>query len=470
MTSANGKSWKHLLTLIATTIIIGLSTAVAAVLTGELPGALLVSATFSFLLALLTHASESRKNPLTSSFIILTSYYFSAFYLTLTLPHYFEIETSSLRISLALLKSILICAAMSIGISHHIKRQGLPPTPIVLLTFSILISTMLPVEQAGVKLQYLANTYIPLILSTAALQYHLSSKKITEPSVKNYQGLAIAVLLSIPLGYLISFQLIPTEFFSEHQGNKGFSLYNGLPLTWWTVLGDHVIARFPGTSDDPILFGYISSALCIVFLSGRKYLLAALFSFAAIISLSKGALIWLIATSLMAGMTTKIKQRNYIYIVGSIVLVAGYLSFASAANTSANVHIVGLVSPIVSAITSFGPSSLIGNGVGSSGNLLKIFLMGDLDTDSWLAGGAESGIGLLVYQIGFIGTGAFILAAFRIFGMLSSPFAKCAWIIYWVNASMQENLINLNYIIIISFTVYACESAYNAKKTAIQKN
>ena len=108
---------------------------------------------------------------------------------------------------------------------------------------------------------------------------------------------------------------------------------------------------------------------------------------------------------------------------------------------------MGLLTPLQSAFEEKNLESLFGHGVGSSGNLVKIHLKADMDDDEWLGGGAESGLGLLVYQIGLVGAALILSLVMSIYNCLKSDISRSAWLIYWVNVLLQENLINLNYLI-----------------------
>lgn len=448
--------------------------ACAAITTLTMIGALLydlsdniiyLTLTGCFFTILVTQKKQIQSQSLVLCITILIAYYITAFYLVITIPNVFAIDITKIRISLALLKNLLICTLLFIACIIYLKKNIYPSTTITVTAALFGLAALIPVEHNSVKLQYVANSYASLILVITILDLNLKGNINYLPKAIPIKPLSLVLLFSIPLAFVISFMAIPTEFYVEHQQSKGFELYNNYPITWWSVLGDKIIPRFPGTSEDPILYGYICASLTIVAFANRNMVLTGILIVATLISLSKGAIIWMITTIILAGLTQRVRQRNLIYITFVAALIYLYITISGTANTSANVHIVGLLSPIMKAVSSFELSSIIGHGIGSSGNLLKISLLGEMTNDEWLGGGAESGIGLLVYQTGLLGAGLFIIVVCSLFKRYKSPYSKCAWLIYWTNALMQENLINLNYVILVGFVVYSCETLYELKKT-----
>ncbi|QCY11381.1 hypothetical protein [Pseudomonas sp. MPC6] len=395
-----------------------------------------------------------------SCFAILIAYYLIGFYSFTITPQISEITHSAIRTSLALTKNTAICVLLSITLISLTLKDKEFPFSMLIFCACVIIGTITPVQHSGAKFQYLANSFIPLVLSLLIL-YRLSTNK---SSLKiNSTPWLVLLALSVPIGALISLILMPPEYYQDQQGAKGFELIAGYPRIWWTPIGDHFILRFPGTSEDPILFGYIAASIALALYSESKYIKFFIAMAITIISLSKGAIIWLAGSILISAVSSRVTQRNLVYILSVIALITLYLKGASDLNTSANVHILGLFGPIETALTNRDLSSLIGHGIGSSGNILKSYLLGDISQDDWLGGGAESSLGLLVYQIGLIGVAAFFASIIKIFTNIKSPIAKSAWLIYWTNAMLQENLINLNYIILLTFVVATIESNHQKK-------
>lgn len=331
------------------------------------------------------------------------------------------------------------------------------------------IATLLPVQNNQVKLQYLANSFIPIALLITFISLKSQAPDLPSYSNTNIRPWAVLLLLSAPIGALISLVLIPPEYFLEQQSAKGYELISGYPRPWWTNIGDNLYLRFPGTSEDPILFGYITAAVSLALISEKKKALAILTILLTFISMSKGAIIWLIGSLILSVLSEKLKQKRLVYFASSSAIIALYLQGASNLKTSASVHLVGLLSPIQNALSSPGIESMLGHGIGSSGNILKSYLMGDLSHDDWLSGGAESGLGLVIYQSGLLGGITLALATFSAFKKLKSPLSKSAWAIYWINALMQENLVNLNYLICLFVVIYAAEQAYINSKLNLKR-
>lgn len=423
-----------------------------------------------FFLSLIFAASLNSKSSIQACMSILIAYYILAFYIAIFSPKISDVSPSEIRTALALTKNLSICGTLCVYVFFNRRKINVLS---IESTFGIciLLSALIPVDYTSVKFQYLANSYIPLYLSVIAIATFLKSPP-TRSNNLNYQAWINPILITAPAGFIISYLLIPSDFFVTHQEAKGYELISGLPRNWWSSVGDSLYLRFSGTSEDPILFGYLCAALATILSAQKRYIGLFLLAALTISSLSKGAIIWMLGSILIPLAIKRFKWKAPAYTLITLALIYLYINGSSDLKTSANVHLIGLATPFIQAINTPNISSLIGHGVGSSGNILKSALLGDISNDDWLSGGAESGLGLLIYQTGLIGATVAVALVIIIFRKLQSDTSKSAWIVYWANALLQENLINLNYIILLTAVIFTCESITykSAKGLVTQKD
>ena len=86
--------------------------------------------------------------------------------------------------------------------------------------------------------------------------------------------------------------------------------------------------------------------------------------------------------------------------------------------------------------------------MGNGGNLASISAEGG-ERNSWLSSGSESGVGVLLFQLGFIGLGLVLLWLRKIYFISSGKYnhAYSGWSIslvfaFFINSFLQENCIN----------------------------
>jgi hypothetical protein len=149
------------------------------------------------------------------------------------------------------------------------------------------------------------------------------------------------------------------------------------------------------------------------------------------------------------------------------LLIISYIGLqifiAEILKSSASIHILGLTLPFINIGEYSFIEVLFGHGIGSGGNALKGVIGSDMSIMEWLQTGSESGIGTIFYQLGSIGLMNIIIINYRIIFSLRTLEAKFIYFFYFLNMFIQENLINLNLLLLVFFTIIIIESQKQTK-------
>lgn len=295
---------------------------------------------------------------------------------------------------------------------------------------------------------YFLNSFMPIFILFYILQ-KLEYKKVT---FKIFNLFIWFYFLSLLISIFIMFNLIhwETDFFYKLYENSPFALVNDLPRTWFTTfLGLDLFRRFNGTLADPIIFGYISATvlLIITYSKDKKILIYPIVLFFLLSSLSKGSYALYILVVALNIVGFKFYYKNIFYWLLFVLICVMGLAFGSLGKgSSVDIHFLGLVFPFLNLLDYSMIEILIGHGFTSGGNLAKG--IGIVNESNWLQTGAESGIGTIFYQTGLLGL-LFVIIIFYKQIQKSKLYAKNFITIYFVLMFTQENLINMNYLMLL---------------------
>lgn len=397
--------------------------------------------------------------------ITLIAYALGGFYLTLSGIAWFSVD---IRQFIAIFKNLIILASFAwIAVQYRGSLRLLPwawAFLVAVLAFQPFQDYRFSLPWAG----YGLNTYLPLALFFLAF-YALSER--SHPVAHRFvsSSLYMATLLfmiSAIVGLVVSLYLLPNALIVEQQALKGYGHIDGYPRNWWSYLGGSLYLRLAGTAEDPVFFGYIAGFLAYIWLSRGSPVWAGLLVLLVIASLVKGAMMLLLGGVVFWAILYFSRPVSFLRSWLAITLLGGLIAFyviaSGISQTSADVHVLGLWLPFEQMLK--GETSIIesvfGHGIGSSGNLYKSISEEPLSNLAWLQGGAESSFGLIFYQTGFVGLALLLALILRGFQRCRMDAARGLWIVYWANAAVQENLINLNYLTLLFITVAILELPY----------
>lgn len=379
------------------------------------------------------------------------------------------------RTSLAVFKNVVLLAIIA-RLAWPQEGTGWAPPPgrkpkqlrmlewllATLFTVLLLAASATPLMP---RMGYALNTYLPLGLFFIALPCIHSQAAHSEYAERSawLNTLTLLFLITVPLGLIVSHYLISPETLILQQAAKGYDHINGYPRNWWSEIGGDLYLRLTGTAEDPILYGYLAGFLAYVALIRGRLVAAGILLTVLTASLVKGALLMVIGAWTLAGLFRLLLMppgRCALGVALMSMVIAVYVFGSEVVRTSANAHVLGLWLPFEQALKGEVPPQelLIGHGPGSSGNLFKASLDGELAWREWLSGGAESGFGLLFYQTGIVGAGLVLWLIVCGFARLHKPASLGLWTMYWANSAVQENLINLNYLALLLACLMLLES------------
>lgn len=397
--------------------------------------------------------------------VVLVVYALCAFYLTLVGLALFEQDTRNL---LAVTKNLLVCAGWAWIALHYRGPVRLLPG-LLLLTWGVL--AVQPWQIARFSLPwagYVMNTYVPLSLFFIAF-YALTAARPPRSFVPCSGSLYVCtwlVLLSAPVGWLLSYVLINSELIVWQQALKGYSHIEGYPRNWWAYISGQLYPRASGTAEDPIFYGYLAGFLAYIWLVRGSLMWAGLLTLLVIAAVVKGAMMLLLGGVVFWAILHFCAPLSFMRSVLGLLLLSGLVMFyvlaSGVSQTSADIHVLGLWLPFEQVWK--GEVSLsnvvFGHGIGSSGNLFKAMMGSGLSHRAWLEGGAESGFGLIFYQTGALGLTLLLLLIAKGFQRCQHNATRGLWLVYWANAAIQENLINLNFLALLFVTVAVLELSY----------
>lgn len=424
-----------------------------------LVGSLLVFTKTSFY----TGMPKGQSFYLSISLIIFATHNTIIFIFNLLLNSEIQSEATLQRMSSIAQRNILIlCILLTwiLALQIYSKNKWLDTRFALIIFAANAIPIALPVSFTSVKLSYLINSFIPMILILVLIN-GINSKYSFKDGLyfKDIKPIFFIVTISIVIGIFLQATSWSYFDFERNQATKGFGLLNGLPRNWWFEFNNNSYLRFCGTLEDPILMSYLTSTLAIVALVYKKWIYFFIFSVACLATLGKGAILLLIIITMLK--LTRLKLNSNLKVIllmlGVAMLYIVNILGMLGPETSADVHALGLTLPFINIpnISSF--EIFFGHGVGSGGNILKAYLQSDIDYHTWLSTGSESGIGTIFYQTGFVGLLSFIYCCIKSSNKLKSQDSKVFFAIYFLNLFLQENLINFNYLFLLLIAIYTLE-------------
>lgn len=303
------------------------------------------------------------------------------------------------------------------------------------------------------RITYLLNSFMPLFLTIAVVPNLIEEGgTLVRDGVRIRRAAvfgAVASFFYFPI-LMLNLDVFRPDLALQHQMVEGRGLGGALPPQWHSYVGGEFIPRFVGTFPNPILFGYFCAILTYVLWCNRFWKSGAAVFLLTLASLSKGAVLLLFVALFLKFC---LKRDRRLFWAALLLVTASELLLAYLLDGSNRVHLRGLIGGMKSALSDGYVAALFGHGLGSGGNLARAELVDGPVSAAWLASGSESGIGVLVYQLGFCGLALFLLLLYRIVHalrslqdrLLSAGAGVVALCAAWAsNMLLQEDLVNVS--------------------------
>lgn len=371
----------------------------------------------------------------------------------------FELKVA-VGIRSAIFSSLIVLFVVLVTINATEKKLArilLLLTTIFVLMFSFISSASSFVPKAT----YLINTFIPLFFTYIGILLLSHSPRVSIS--QSFIILALSIFCAFSLIYFLALELIydivRPDLISVVRSQDGLPLsYGDFPGSWGSMIAGFRFNRLVGTFPDPILFGYFMVMMAIFLFSKKAYRLSLFFLIIVFLSGSKGAWLLFLNTVFLFFILKKFNGLRFASVIGLVML---QVIFAALFQSSATIHLAGLQGAIGSILNGSLDQFLLGYGIGSGGNLARF--SEDSASHGWLESGSESGVGILLYQLGLVGFLFYVFVIYLIDRRLnfnyklykdSSNLYSLA-IIYsiFVNSFMQENCVNSSVLSILLFTV-----------------
>lgn len=320
------------------------------------------------------------------------------------------------------------------------------------LFFILLVGALNGALSLEAQITYFLNAFLPLFVTILIIPYLIENGQNFERHAKYAEKLlvlsAIISLIYFPI-LMMNLDIFRPDLALMHQTIEGRGLNSALPPQWQSYINGEFFPRFVGTFPNPILLGYFCAISSFVFFIRERNLISILFAILTVATLSKGAILFLLVAHLLR---LSLIRSLLLFWLALILVVAGSLTLAYFLDGSNRVHLRGLTGGVQSVLTASPVNFLFGFGIGSGGNLARSQLEDGPVSAGWLASGSESGIGVLIYQLGFVGIAflAFICSAIYHAATVNkshastnatSVVALCA--AWFANMLLQEDLINV---------------------------
>jgi hypothetical protein len=365
-----------------------------------------------------------------------------------------------------LFSMLYIIAFVYINIFDKIKIN----ISILILIFLTSIS-FLKSSDLFTGLKYLLNVYFPLIISFIFL-LNLSNIKIN-PLLYKYNKLffnIICLIIFVNIYFIILhiFSFINLNEFYFIVGNE---LRGGSEGNFRTIIFNMQIERFSGIFADPILAGYFFVSIFFYFLlfvknQYLKFFLLLIIASLIALTISKASYLMLLL-GFISYIIYKTKLRKSFKIFTIIILYGFTLLFAilralkDGITDSSAIHVLGLTLPFAN---SLGLNYIFGHDLGSGGNM-----------GGWVQQGAESFVGLLMYNTGLIGVFIYIYLIFHTVKYTVSVksivnfYVLIVWLPVMWASFLQENSFNMSFtiprLILLIFIIVFSHKYINMNKS-----
>jgi len=318
---------------------------------------------------------------------------------------------------------LLICWNLARrGDSQQLKSMA---TVVALCFACVVIGALLSRAPLDARITYALNSFLP----TFATVFCIGCICVF-PALNGRDGNFLLQLIFFATGLaLLYFLLLPEtyDFFrpdlaSFLRGRPGEYILKGeYDPSWGTRIYGFETNRFVGTFPDPIIAGYFLASISFVLLVGRKYKMASWMLLLLLLSMSKGAWLFLAQALILYGCALRWRRA---LLPMTLILACVQLAAASVFDASNRMHLLGLQGGLLSLLHG-GPVGLVlGYGIGEGGNLARAYVAGGAWGAGWLASGSESGVGVFAHQLGLVGVALMGVLVLRFFGVTRSELGK----------------------------------------------
>lgn len=402
--------------------------------------------------------------------LLLLTYYMPVYGMVLSFLG--EVDQRSLRAAVGirpLVFSILLCCFCLIVFYKERKTRS-----VVLFTaLFFMISFFSSDAELIAKVAYVSNSFVPYF-TLLFLFYVYKMNDGFGIRVVNSPPLLVIMFFAIVVGGLLinyiyyeAYDWFRPDLLTSIRTRDGAPLpYGEYPSYWQSVFYSFRLVRISASFPDAIVFGYVMAFFAFYFYWRRSFFLLFIGLVLLAITLSKGALAFFIQAVVL---NFAMRMSTVLFYTISGMFLIAQVMLSGVLDTSASVHLEGLVGAFSSIYHGNLFNYFFGYGLGEGGNLDRLVNFGREERSIWLSTGSESGVGVITYQLGGIGL---MLASYLLFSKanmlkksnnMSSSFVYPSVFSLSINAFLQETVINASISGILIFFILMVESG--RKKT-----
>lgn len=299
---------------------------------------------------------------------------------------------------------------------HFMRKQTIDKLEVCFIVYLLVLAVSFFMSDAAMYSRVVAARQLCLPLMCIFFGYHLT---VGERDMKKIEGFILKFCLAVGIIGLIEvfilgddfWQILPLEQFNINKGTD-FNRYNGVPVNFYTwdyvsIVGKP-LRRMASFFADPLMTGGMLFTGIVIADNFRKnskikgkYILAELFLIACgFLTLSKGyyvAILVFFGMKIFVNFGYKRMKKAMQTVIAMLLcaIIGGKILLKVLPHSSTTIHLSGLYNGISN-------GTLLGNGLGKAG-IIANKLTG---LEENLA--AESFIGVLLAQIGYVGLAVFI--------------------------------------------------------------
>jgi hypothetical protein len=299
--------------------------------------------------------------------------------------------------------ALLVVAGFILKADRKQLGRGLIFTSVVSL-FMLMACFAISSTPLDVRGSYLVNSYLPLVLTLFCLGAVCALPPLSFRDGLYLSRIVWAALIASAVYFVVLpffYDVFRPDLASYHRARPGTYIpYGGYDIAWGTRIEGVYFNRFVASFPDPIVAGYFFASLSFAMYVAKMWRAFALLAVLLLLSLSKGA--WL--CFFQAAVLYWLGRKSLLLLWPAVfVMLAFLLGLNSLIDASNRVHFNGLVGGFLSIFQGGMKALLVGFGMGDGGNMGRGYVAGGSLAKGWLGSGSESGIGVLVHQLGMIG-------------------------------------------------------------------
>ncbi|WP_157627901.1 hypothetical protein [Thermodesulfatator autotrophicus] len=405
---------------------------------------------------------------------------FSTIYLAFYFPFYgfilnFTSNYKNLLYAVGIRSLLISFFLFLIFFSKKIFKKNL----LYFMTIFYLILEFLRSENKIGGIIYLLNSFFPVFLFLIVLHFTAKYrfkgkyeyfKKNDSILILRIVFVVMLVVYIIDLIYGFYFLQLQEIFHPKyvlaikHKGHPFEGLYHP---SWFSIIGNNCYLRFLGIFPDAIKNGYFLALFFILIFHTKlkpkifKIYFSLFLLSSLVFTLCKGALCLLVIYFVTYFLVKLNYIRRFSFYIVYILIILFLLIIASFYFPGSNtVHVLGLINALYFLSDSSILETLLGKGLGFGGNLAVIYTT----SGNWIKAGAESGVGVVLTNLGLIGFCLYSFYFFSLWRILLKENNKCSNMMVslllslYVLSFLQEDLINSSiwsmFFLIITISVY----------------